>query len=270
VELTVVPFADAGGRLTGAIGLFFDVSRLEALERVRRDFVADISHELRSPLASVRAAVETLQTGALAEPRDAEAFLSILEKNAARMGAILDDLTDLSLIETGAIELQPERVDLGVAVRETITGLAPRAAARQVQVVTEVPDGLSLRADRRRLDQILTNLVDNAIKFNRQGGGVMVRAAAAGAGVRIAVEDAGPGIPPDALERIFHRFYRLDRSRSRDIPGTGLGLAIVKHLIRLHGGSVRAENKEGGGARFIVELPGEPPPGAAIPPDGLV
>ena len=150
------------------------------------------------------------------------------------------------------------------------------AAARQVQVVTEVPEGLALRADRRRLDQILTNLVDNAIKFNRQGGGVVVRAAATEAGVRIAVEDAGPGIPPDALERIFHRFYRLDRSRSRDIPGTGLGLAIVKHLIRLHGGTVRAENKEGGGARFIVELPaiardgGEPPPGAAVPPDETV
>ncbi len=258
MELTVVPFADAQGRLIGAIGLFFDVSRLEALERVRRDFVADISHELRSPLASVRASIETLQSGALEDPPEAGRFLHILEKNASRMEAILDDLTDLSLIETGAIELNPERIDLAGAVREAVTALAPRAAARQVEVRVEIPEGIGLRADRRRLDQVLTNLVDNAIKFNRQGGTVVVRASG-GSGVKIMVEDAGPGIPPDALDLVFHRFYRLDRSRSRDVPGTGLGLAIVKHLVRLHGGTVKAENREGGGTRFTVDLPAQPP-----------
>jgi two-component system phosphate regulon sensor histidine kinase PhoR len=254
-ELTVVRLDDVAGRGPGAIGLFFNVTRLDALERVRRDFVADISHELRTPLASIRAAVETLEAGAMAEPADAARFLGILSNNAARMGAILDDLTDLSLIETGSIHMSPAAVDLAAAVGEAAGVVAARAEARQVRVACDLPPGLHVRADRRRLDQILVNLLDNAVKFNRRSGSVRVSAVREDGRVRLMVDDTGPGIPPQALERIFNRFYRLDRSRSREIPGTGLGLAIVKHLVRLQGGDIRAENLPGTGARFTLVLP---------------
>ncbi len=253
-ELTVVPFEDAG-RGPGAIGLFFSVTRLEALERVRRDFVADISHELRTPLASVKAAAETLQAGAIEDRREAPIFLDILAKNTHRMEAILNDLTDLSLIETGAIHLSPEPVELGSAVREAAAAVSARASAKQVSLRSTIPAGLMLQADRRRLDQVLLNLLDNAVKFNRTGGAITVTAETLDGMVRLVIDDTGPGIPPDALDRIFNRFYRLDRARSRDVPGTGLGLAIVKHLVRLQGGEIRAENNPGTGARFIVELP---------------
>jgi two-component system, OmpR family, phosphate regulon sensor histidine kinase PhoR len=254
-ELTVVRLDDVAGRGPGAIGLFFNVTRLDALERVRRDFVADISHELRTPLASIRAAVETLEGGAIHEPADAARFLEILSKNAARMGAILDDLTDLSLIETGSIQMSPAAVDLAAAVSEAAGVVAGRAAARQVSLACDIPPGVRVLADRRRLDQVLLNLLDNAVKFNRSGGAVRVTAVREEGRARLMVDDTGPGIPPQALERIFNRFYRLDRSRSREIPGTGLGLAIVKHLVRLQGGDIRAENLPETGARFILVLP---------------
>ncbi|MGH9868306.1 MAG: HAMP domain-containing sensor histidine kinase [Candidatus Polarisedimenticolia bacterium] len=259
-ELTVVPFDDASGQGPGAIGLFFNVTQLEALERVRRDFVADISHELRTPLASVKASVETLLGGALHDPDGAERFMGIAAKNAARMEAILNDLTDLSLIETGAIQLTLAPVDLAGAVREATAAISTRAAGRNVTVRSDIPSGLTVMGDRRRLDQILVNLFDNAVKFNKPGGSVRVSGARSGSTVRLEVEDTGPGIPPGALERIFNRFYRLDRARSQEVPGTGLGLAIVKHLVRLHGGEIRAENLPQTGARFIVELPAEPAP----------
>ncbi len=254
-DLTVVPFSDGTGRHVGAVGLFFDTTRLEALEKVRRDFVADISHELRTPLASVKAAVETLLGGAMEDPAEARRFLGMAEKNAGRMEALLTDLTDLSLIETDAIKLSPSPVDLGAALRDAASALAGRAAAREVTITVDAPAGLHLTADRRRLDQILTNLLDNAVKFNRRGGSVRAAARLDGGATILVVEDTGPGIPPDALPRIFNRFYRVDRARSREVPGTGLGLAIVKHLVRLHGGTVRAENREETGARFILEFP---------------
>jgi two-component system phosphate regulon sensor histidine kinase PhoR len=263
-ELTVVPFDDASGSGPGAIGLFFNVTQMEALERVRRDFVADISHELRTPLASMKASVETLIGGALQDSGSAEKFLGIVAKNAARMEAILNDLTDLSLIETGAIHLTLSRVDLAGAVREAAAAVAARAAGRHVTLRVEVPAGLQVMGDRRRLDQVLVNLLDNAVKFNRPGGSVTVRASRTDARVRLEIEDTGPGIPPGALDRIFNRFYRLDRARSQEVPGTGLGLAIVKHLVRLHGGEIRAENLPQTGARFIVELPVDQAP--APPP----
>ena len=254
-ELAVVPFTDAAGREAGAIGLFFDVSRMEVLEKVRREFVADISHELRTPLSSLKASVETLIGGAISEPAEASRFLGILMKNASRMEAILNDLTDLSLIETGAIALSPAPVDLGTAVREAVASMVPRATSRQVAIDIDIPPGVTLIADRRRLDQILVNLLDNAVKFNRKGGMVTIGGRREGQKVILRIDDTGPGIPPDALDRVFHRFYRVDRARSHEVPGTGLGLAIVKHLVRLHGGDIRAENREPGGTRFILEFP---------------
>ena len=252
-ELTVTPFSDRSGGPSGAIGLFFDVTRLHALEQVRREFVADISHELRTPLASVRAAVETLQSGlGLDETRR---FLTMIVKNTSRMETILQDLSALSRIETGSIKLSRTKIDLLASINDVASSLKAQTAARRVEIKVQVPPGMTLWADRRRLDQILLNVLENAVKFNREGGSVIVTAGSANGMVVLSVEDTGPGIPPDSLERIFNRFYRVDRARSKEVPGTGLGLAIVKHLVRLHGGRVRAENRETMGTRIVLELP---------------
>ncbi|MGH9388752.1 MAG: ATP-binding protein, partial [Vicinamibacteria bacterium] len=236
-ELTVAPLTDAEGARVGVLGIFFDITKLTALEGVRREFMADVSHELRTPLTSVKAFVETLLSGGMEDPENRGRFLDIVQKNADRMEAILDDLTDLSRIETGAIRLEPEPIELAPLVNELFESLRHRTAARNLQVTVEVPEGTFLTADRRRLEQILLNLADNAIKFNRAGGAVRLRAsraeASGGSGMlRIEVEDTGNGIPTESIEKVFNRFYRVDRSRSREEGGTGLGLAIVKHLVK--------------------------------------
>ena len=270
-EVAVSPLKGPNGERIGAVGLFFDVTRLTALERIRRDFVADASHELRTPLTSIRAFVETLLAGGLEDSSNNRRFLEIIKKHSDRMEAILDDLTDLSLIETGAIALEKERIELHPIARDLLESLRPKAEGRGVSLAVQVPLGIALTADRRRLEQVLLNLLDNAIKFNRNEGSVILRASAlndssagfeesgraAGAGgVRIEVEDTGIGIPADALEKIFHRFYRVDCTRSREMGGTGLGLSIVKHLMQAHGGSVRVESRPGRGSCFILEFPG--------------
>lgn len=240
----------------GALLLFFDVTRLEALERVRRDFVANVSHELRTPLTSIRAFVETLLEEQLENRPQSLEFLGIVRKNAERMGALIDDLTDLSLIETGAVTLEIHEVDAHEVAREVVAQLAHRYSGAEIEVKLDLPSPWGLRADRRRLEQILVNLVDNAIKFNRKGGLVRI-GGEVGPGKRIIrVEDSGIGIPADSLDKVFHRFHRVDPERSRAAGGTGLGLAIVKHLMRLHGGEVHVESALGRGSRFTLEFPG--------------
>lgn len=255
-EVRVYPVESSSDpRGGGALLLFLDVTRLEALERVRRDFVANLSHELRTPLTSIRAFVETMRNDGLADREASLRFLGILERNVERMGELIDDLTDLSQIETGAIVLDLEELDAGEVAREVAAALAHRHARLGVEVRVTIPARFALRADRRRFEQILVNLVDNAMKFNRAGGRVEIGASVEGGRPVVSVADDGPGIPADSLETIFHRFYRVDRARSKEIGGTGLGLSIVKHLMRLHGGSVRVESELGRGARFVLEFP---------------
>jgi len=264
-EINVVPLTDSAGTQVGAIGILFDVTRLTALENVRREFVADASHELRTPLTSIKAFVETLLSGGLEDTSNNRRFLEIIKKHADRMEAILDDLTDLSLIETGAIALEIERLDLAMIAQELVDAMKPRAERYGVSVVSRVPPGATVVADRRRLEQILLNLLENAVKFSGSGATVTIRAETAGpmGGVRVLVEDTGIGIAPNTLEKIFHRFYRGEGARFREKGGTGLGLAIVKHLMRAHGGTVRAESEPGHGSRFILEFPeAVPVPGA--------
>ena len=159
------------------------------------------------------------------------------------------------MIETGATRLEMEELDIGEVARQVAEELEPRARERKIAVAVEVPRGLPVRADRRRIEQVLTNLLDNAVKFNREAGAVQVRGEKKDGRVVLRVEDTGPGIPAQDLEQVFHRFYRIDKARSRELGGTGLGLSIVKHLARLHGGTVHAENRPEGGASFVVELP---------------
>lgn len=263
LELFVAPLDAPDGRPLGAVGLFLDVTRLQALEKMRREFIADVSHEMRTPIASLRAAVENLQGPAGSDERDRAQFLAIVRRNAERMEALIDDLTDLSLIETGAITLEPEILGLREVVRDAVDALSGRAAAREVALAAEVPPGLLLRGDRRRIDQILVNILDNGIKFNRRGGKVRIGAVAGKGRLVLTVEDSGEGVPPQDLEKIFQRFYRREKSRSREAGGTGLGLAIVKHLMRLHEGSVRAEIRDEGGLRIVLDFPAWAPEGQA-------
>jgi two-component system phosphate regulon sensor histidine kinase PhoR len=253
-EIHVTPLGEEG-KPGGALVLFFDITRLEALEGVRREFVANVSHELRTPLTSIKAFVETLLDGGIEDPENGMEFLRIVRKHAGRMEELIDDLTDLSLIETGAIQLDLQTVDAGDVAREVATQVSHRHPTREVTVAVKLPHPFPVRADRRRLEQILLNLVDNAVKFSHAEGEVRIRGERVPGSVTLAVEDDGIGIPPDSLEKVFHRFYRVDKARSREVGGTGLGLAIVKHLVRLQGGTVRVESESGVGSTFYVELP---------------
>jgi two-component system phosphate regulon sensor histidine kinase PhoR len=254
-DLRVVPLRLDEAQSRGAMGVFFNITRLERLERVRQEFLSNVSHELRTPLTAIIAFVETLEDGAMEDQESNRRFLHIIRKNAERMHNLIDDILELSAIEAGTVELKIEQVELRPLVSDVLTALDSRAEARRVTLSNEVPAGVTVRADARRLEQMLTNLTDNAIKFNREAGSVTVGHERGAARHRITVRDSGDGIPPEHVARIFERFYRVDRARSREMGGTGLGLAIVKHLARAHNGDVRVQSAAGQGSTFVIELP---------------
>ncbi len=242
--------------IAGAAGVFFDITEIERLERIRRDFLANLSHELRTPLTAVLASIETLLGGAIEDPANNVRFLEIVQKNALRMQSLVHDLTDLSMIESGEVALNVEAHDLSVIVDEMFTLASLRARSAGVSLENGVTGGFRVVADRHRLEQILDNLIDNAIKFSQPGGRVEVRAGRGEMGASIIrVRDEGAGISATDLPRVFERLFRTDRSRSRVAGGSGLGLAIVKHLALAHGGAVSVESEPSKGSTFIVELP---------------
>ena len=253
-DLRVVPIGGNGSGPEGALGVFFDITRTERLELVRQEFLSNVSHELRTPLTAIIAFVETLETGAMEDPESSQRFLSIIRKNASRMHGLIDDILELTAIEGGNVTLRAATVDLHELVADVCASAAAKAAAHGVSLVNQVDPEVMVYADSRRLEQMLTNLIDNGIKFSRAGGTVTVRDEA-GKRDRILVEDNGDGIPAQHLERLFERFYRVDRARSRDMGGTGLGLAIVKHLALLHGGEVTVDSELGKGTIFTIHLP---------------
>jgi two-component system phosphate regulon sensor histidine kinase PhoR len=256
-DLRVVPLRTGNGRdATGAVGVFFDVTRLERLELVRQEFLSNVSHELRTPLTSIMALAETLEAGAIDDAEHNRRFLSIIQKNAARMHRLIDDILELSAIEAGNVKVQPESVQLYALVDDVIGSLSAGAETRGIVIRNLIGIETKVFADPHRLVQMLTNLIDNAIKFNREGGTISIKYVGNG-NDRISVEDTGEGIPAHHLDRLFERFYRVDRARSRELGGTGLGLAIVKHLARAHGGEVTVESRIGEGTQFTIELPGK-------------
>jgi two-component system phosphate regulon sensor histidine kinase PhoR len=266
-DLRVAPFrpgsAAVGGQRSGAgargaIGVFFDITRLEQLERVRQEFLSNVSHELRTPLTAIRTFVETLTDGALDDADNNRRFLSIIDRNAARMHSLIDDILELSAIEAGTVAFEVKPVRLRALIEEVLTALASRAEERSVTMSNEVAEDVSVYADARRLEQMLTNLCDNAIKFNAEGGAVRIAHERVGGRDRISVADTGEGIAPEHVRRIFERFYRVDRARSRALGGTGLGLAIVKHLALAHGGEASVQSVHGAGSTFTIELPHTP------------
>jgi two-component system phosphate regulon sensor histidine kinase PhoR len=253
-DLRVVPLRASSNAIMGALGVFFDVTRLERLEIVRQEFLSNVSHELRTPLTSIMALSETLETGAIDDAANNRRFLSIIQKNAARMHRLIDDILELSAIEAGNVKLHPERVPLRMLIDDVVSSLSAVAASRHIEVRNMVAAEAEVFADPHRLMQMLTNLIDNAIKFNRDGGTVSITFTADERD-RICVTDSGEGIPSHHLDRLFERFYRVDRARSRELGGTGLGLAIVKHLARSHGGEVTVRSKFAEGSEFTIELP---------------
>jgi len=264
-DLSIVPLHLGGGKSPhGAIGVFFDITQLERLERVRQEFLSNVSHELRTPLTSIIAFVETLQEGATDDAETSARFLSVIRKNAARMHNLIDDILELSAIEAGTVTIEMTNVRLHQLVAEIIASLAANASARGVTMRNEVCADAFVRADTRRLEQMLINLISNAIKFNREGGTVTISHQASDGRDRITVTDTGEGIPREHIERIFERFYRVDRARSREMGGTGLGLAIVKHLARAHGGEVSVQSETNQGSTFTIDLPGNEAPVADV------
>jgi two-component system phosphate regulon sensor histidine kinase PhoR len=254
-DLHIAPleFEDTSER--NAIGVFFDITQLEKLENVRQEFLSNVSHELRTPLTSIIAFVETLEDGALEDPENNRRFLGVIRKNAERMHRLINDILELSAIESGRITIEPQTVRLAALVEEIKNNLESKAKPRGVRIENKIDPEISVYADRFRLEQMLTNLMDNAVKFNRENGSVEVGFERNDGRDLICVRDTGEGLLPDQTDRVFERFYRVDRARSREIGGTGLGLAIVKHLARLHGGEVSVDSKLGEGTAFTIELP---------------
>lgn len=240
----------------GALLVLHDITQVRRLEQMRRDLVANVSHELRTPLSAIKGYAETLLGGALEEPANRLEFVSAIEKEADNMSRLVDDLLDLAAIESGRRKPALEAVSLFAVAKNTIDKL--RAAARKRNVSLEIlpAEAPQVRADGKQLDQVFTNLIDNAIKYNREGGAVTVSfEAAADGAVTATVADTGIGVPTADLPRLFERFYRVDKSHSRELGGTGLGLSIVKHIVEAHHGSVSVESAEGQGSKFRFTLP---------------
>ncbi|MGH9819935.1 MAG: sensor histidine kinase [Pyrinomonadaceae bacterium] len=252
-DVHVSPIELDGNR--AAIGFFHDTTQIERLEHTRQEFLSNISHELRTPLTSILAFVETLEDGAISDQENNRRFLGVIRRNAERMHSLIDDILELSLIESGSVSVQFREVRVSSLVEDVFSSLSSKAAAREIELTNHVPPDALVRADSVRLEQMITNLVDNAIKFNRRGGTVTVSFDHSETVDTVSVADTGEGITGDQLGRIFERFYRADRARSREIGGTGLGLAIVKHLAKLHGGEVTVTSDLTIGTRFQLELP---------------
>jgi two-component system phosphate regulon sensor histidine kinase PhoR len=241
---------------SGAVAVFHDVTERKRLEKVRRDFVANVSHELRTPLTAIRGSVETLLSGALDDPKYARHFVEMVQRHVARLQRLLDDLLSLARIESGETSPRREAVPVAELADAVLGTFAELAASLGVELIRDLPrEEIAVHGDRRQLEQALLNLLDNALKYTESGGRVTLRVLTAGEEVHLLVSDTGAGIPAEHLPRIFERFYRVDRARSRELGGTGLGLSIVKHIVQSHGGRVEVESAVGRGSSFRIVLP---------------
>jgi two-component system, OmpR family, phosphate regulon sensor histidine kinase PhoR len=264
LQVNAAAIFNSAGEREGTILVFHDLTRLKQLERTREEFVANVSHELRTPLSLIKGYVETLLDGARNNPEVAERFLKIIERNAQRLDLLIQDLLTISALESGRIKLNLQPLALRTLVEKVLADLNSRAEIKGVKLANELPD-LTARADANRIDQVLANLVDNAIKYGRTHGTVTVGGRMIEANqIEIFVQDDGAGIPPESLDRVFERFYRVDKARSRDQGGTGLGLSIVKHIVHSHGGEVWAKSELGKGATFFFTLPGQENTGPSL------
>lgn len=249
------PVRTAGDK-AGAVVVLHDISELRRLERARRDFVANVSHEFRTPLTAIQGFAETLLEGALADPANSRRFLEIIRSNAVRLQRLTDDLLELARIEAGKQDLEMLPVALAAVIAPCVEAVRPRVQEKGLVLEVDCPaDVPPVRGDPGALQEILQNLLDNAVQYTPGGGRIRIGAAARGPEVALTVTDTGIGIPRAEQERIFERFYRADPARSRDLGGTGLGLSIAKHLAEAHGGRIEVESEVGAGSTFRVILP---------------
>ena len=248
--------AGSVGKITGAVVVLHDVTELRRLERVRQDFVANVSHEFKTPLTAIQGFTETLLGGALDDPKNNVRFLHIIRNHAMRLARLTDDLLKLARIEAGKMEVE----FFSVGLMELIEGCAEtalmKASKKQITLDIEIPSGLpAVRGDAELLKDVLQNLLDNAIQYTPAGGRIHVTASASAKDATVTVSDTGIGIPLADQERIFERFYRVDAARSREAGGTGLGLSIAKHIMEAHGGRLRVESEVGKGSKFSFSIP---------------
>jgi two-component system, OmpR family, phosphate regulon sensor histidine kinase PhoR len=257
LQVHATPLTDVGGKAMGLLVVVNDITRLRHLENVRREFVANVAHELRTPITSIKGFVETLQDGAYRSPVEAKRFLDILARQSDRLNAIVEDLLLLSMMEqdSGKVALTFQPVSLKALLREAVEVCESKARAKSIRLEVACSEDLTLRASAALLEQALVNLVDNAIKYSDASTTVRVDAGRQNQELRLSVRDEGPGIPPEHHARLFERFYTVDKARSRKLGGTGLGLAIVKHIAQLHGGRVGVESAPGKGSTFTINLP---------------
>jgi two-component system phosphate regulon sensor histidine kinase PhoR len=263
LNIKSAPLLDMGPEPIGMLIVFSDVTQLRRLEDMRRDFVANVSHEIRTPLTAIKGFVETLHQNTVATPEEAERFLGIISKHVDRLNTIIEDLLMLSRIENEGErgDIKCEKTRLRDIFQNAVQICRPRADEKRIQIELAVDEGLSAMVDPVLLEQAVVNLLDNAIKYSDPNKTVLLQSRTSGNEIRLSVRDHGIGIEKKHLPRLFERFYRVDKARSRALGGTGLGLAIVKHIAQAHGGHVTVESRLGEGSLFTIHLPRAAPDG---------
>jgi len=259
IEVNAVPIKNALDETTGAVLLFHDITELKRLDQIRSDFVANVSHELRTPLSILRGYVETLLDNPKPSREELARILAIMERHSKRLGLLVEDLLSLAQLESSNATLALSVVRVEELFNNVVRDWREKLAAKNLKVIVDVsPDASTLRADETRLQEVLYNLLENAVKYSREKGQIQLQAGRRGPETVLSVSDDGTGISKEDLPRIFERFYRADKARSRELGGTGLGLAIVKHIAQLHRGRVEAESELGKGTTIRVVLPTHP------------
>ena len=242
--------------VSGLVAVLHNISEVKKLEKMRIEFVANVSHELRTPLTSIKGFVETLKDGAIDDPKQRLRFLDIIKSHTERLNNLINDLLELSKIESKEIRLEFQPVNLRELLDAVLSNLEESLKQKGHRMKIDFPAQIPpIKADPEKIEQVFTNLLDNAIKFTPNNGEICIKAIDKGKDIQIEVSDTGIGIPREHLPRLFERFYRVDKARSRELGGTGLGLSIVKHIIQAHGGKVGVESEVGKGSRFFFVLP---------------
>jgi two-component system, OmpR family, phosphate regulon sensor histidine kinase PhoR len=258
LELSAVPMKDEGGATTGVVVLFHDITQLKQLDEVRKDFVANVSHELRTPLSILRGYIETLRDNPKIPAGELTRILGVMERHSKRLGLLVEDLLTLTQLESSTPNLQLSDVSVNNLVRGIVHDWEKKFGDKNLRVVVDLaPDVPIIRADETRLQEVLYNLLDNAVKYSQSGAEIRLSVHRRDGQVALSVSDTGIGIGEEDLPRIFERFYRVDKARSSELGGTGLGLSIVKHIAQLHGGRVEAESQLGRGTTIRLLLPGK-------------
>lgn len=241
--------------ISGCLLVIHDITDIRKLETMRRDFVANVSHEFKTPLTSIKGFLETLLEGALDDKENNRNFLIIMQNHAERLNKLVDDLLSLSRLESKEMLLRKDIFNLYQQVAKVIANSTAQLKNKNIEIKNDLPGNLSVNADKDRIEDVVINLIDNAIKFNRKNGAIKIYSQDKNSSIKIIIEDSGIGIPEKDIPRIFERFYRVDKARSAELGGTGLGLSIVKHIVELHGGNVGVESTEGLGSKFWFTLP---------------